>query len=158
MTSVTFTSRIAGLAMALATTACATAGNGNFMLVHINGKKSIEGKFVDGKPSGAWTWWHATGNKAQVGQYVKGAGAQTGYFDTTAETVQYESYTKDNLFEGNYTEYHSNGKVKLEGPYVADERHGTWQQFTTTGAKEVVACYWEGQSIHPDACVAEDGI
>lgn len=44
-----------------------------------------------------------------------------------------DGYTIDDKYDGNYLEYHTNGKIRFEGAYKDDLRIGIWKEYNLDG-------------------------
>ena len=45
---------------------------------------------------------------------------------------------------GPFTYYHTNGKIREQGEYVADKKHKEWKEFDETGALKKTLLYRAG--------------
>lgn len=117
--------------------------------------KEREGTYVAGKKDGVWNeWWE---NKLQfTGTYAAGKpngdfayfdrnGTELGRFSITNGTGTLLTFwgnkkpaSKQHIYQGSldglYQELTVRGKVVVEGHYRADQKHGSWKEWTPEGA------------------------
>ena len=67
--------------------------------------KSQKGKFVKGKQTGSWTWWHPNGQRAEEGDYLVGRKA------------------------GQWVSWYESGAKKEEGIYHNGMKNGVWTYY-----------------------------
>jgi hypothetical protein len=77
--------------------------------------------------------------------YIQNVNADTytGYFADS--TVQFEVALESGFKDGSYTEYHSNGEVKMKGHFKHDKRNGIWRLFDDSGKVILKRNYEEGE-------------
>lgn len=82
----------------------------NYIEHYPNGLKKLEGKKVDGKRHGKWTYYYDNGMKWSEGMYNHG------------------------MRHGHSVVYYENGKKKIEGQYKKDLRVGEWKVWEDDGS------------------------
>ena len=88
--------------------------NGEFLDHHDNGNKSVEGKFLNGKQVGVWTYFHEDGSRFRAGEYVNGhADGQWIIWRKDGSKWSEKKYVNGQL-NGVETRWHSNGKKQSE--------------------------------------------
>jgi hypothetical protein len=71
------------------------------------------------------------------------ASSFSGYFPDS--TVHFEVELKNGFKDGAYTEYHSNGEVKMKGHFRHDKRDGAWRLFNEEGKLVLRRAYEDGE-------------
>lgn len=118
-----------------------------------------EGEMQDSLPQNLWRNYYASGNIQSAIPYDDGEvdGTAVFYFDDEAHTVKAEVNFDDDILDGDYKEFYSNGRkkaelqlddglidgdalyyyrngqVKIEGRYKDGLRHGKWKYYTKSG-------------------------
>ena len=88
--------------------------NGDFVDHHDNGEKSVEGKFLNGKQEGVWTYFHKNGSRFRTGKYVDGrANGQWVIWRMDGSKWSEKKYVNGQL-NGIETRWHVNGKKQSE--------------------------------------------
>jgi len=88
--------------------------NGDFIDHHDNGKKSVEGKFLNGKQEGVWTYFHKNGSRFRTGKYLDGrANGQWVIWRMDGSKWSEKNYVNGQL-NGIEIRWHANGKKQSE--------------------------------------------
>ena len=87
----------------------AVVRHGSYVEFYENGKRFIEGKYVDGRRTGTWTYWHVNGKVAKSGDYLQGK------------------------THGHWLVYGADGLLNREENYLSGRKHGVWAYFHTDG-------------------------
>ncbi len=92
---------------------------------HDNGQVAESGGYVDGKKTGAWTYWDAVGRLELEGEYV------------------------DGLAEGLWRSWHDNGRIAAEGRVHKGQFHGECRFWNARGEldEERSAVYEHGVRV-----------
>lgn len=134
------------------------------------------GNYVNRERDSTWRFFDAEGNLKAEETYRKGVkhGISRIYFEdgslsekvTYAEGVKHgeweQYYPNGNLklkatvregvsYEGEFTNFHPNGKPMLKGKYTDGKRESSWYTYKESGAVEVIHVYREGKVVseHP---------
>ena len=77
-------------------------------------------------------------------QYRKGEfhGVQKTYYPN--DSLQSIEYYENNVSQGEFVEFHDNGKVKTEGQYVNGQKDGKWYEYDPEGKLLKETRYKEG--------------
>ncbi|MCU4165177.1 DUF3352 domain-containing protein [Carboxylicivirga caseinilyticus] len=138
-------------------------GTINYWLTHPqNVQDSVlihEGEMKDSLPQGLWRNYYFSGNISSAIPYDDGKADGTAifYFEDDEHTVKAEVDFDDDVLDGKYIEYYSNGRkkaeliledglldgdafyyyrngqIKIEGRYKNGLRHGKWKHYTKAG-------------------------
>ena len=88
--------------------------NGEFIDHHDNGNKSVEGKFLNGKQEGVWTYFHKNGSRFRTGKYLDGrANGQWIIWRMDGTKWSEKNYVNGQL-NGVEIRWHANGKKQSE--------------------------------------------
>jgi len=107
--------------------------NGPSTWYFINGEKSDEGYFLNGKLDGEYLWYDEDGNLIEIAYYDNGLkeGPYQAYY-ATGEINKTGNYTKD-VLKGPAIEYHPNGTIESKGKYKNDNKTGVWKYYDESG-------------------------
>lgn len=83
--------------------------SGPYVGLHKNGTKESEGLYIDGERFGKWRYWNDQGVKVREIEF------------------------KNDGYDGEYTEFHADGSVKLSVTYVAGKKQGLQKEFDARG-------------------------
>lgn len=100
---------------------------------HSNGNKFYQGYQVGKLEDGEWTFWYENGKMEEKGSFKEGKKVgewQSWYEDGTIKKIA--TYDND-ILDGLYEEYNSNGIKILEGIYVNGLRDKEWSQWSDSG-------------------------
>ncbi len=155
--------------------------HGTFTAWYDNGRKLLQGEYVNGKAEGLWTRWHQSGKLKSTfhdkgGEfhgvltqyYEKGQTLRTGsYVDGKEEGVfrvwwedgalKIEEYYQDGELEGVSRNYYPNGQLESEGKYVDGRKVGPSNTWYHTGPRAYTSYYSEGQLEGPSTRWNADG-
>jgi len=111
-------------------------------LFHTNGRLMGEGNYLDKVKDGTWNYYSDfDGVKVSTEHYVEGKleGVIINYYPegVIAEQIPY----KHGLKEGEWTQYFSDGKIKLKATYVNDLIEGLMLIYYQNGIPEVSGIY-----------------
>lgn len=104
-------------------TASVADGSGKVTLVYVNGKKQVEGSYVNNLPVGEWKAY---------------------YFDGKINSVK---YYKNGLQDSISREYFYNGKLITEGKFRYGKKIGEWNTYLRTGVLSEKATYEDDQIV-----------
>ena len=96
---------------------------GDYVAYDPDGTKVVEGKFLNGKPHGVWTWYHDNTQISTQGNYF------------------YGEYT------GDWKYYHKNGKLEREYTYENGQRQGEYKYYSEEGVVSQIAVY-KNDNLH----------
>lgn len=119
---------------------------GFWKFYHPNGKPASEGQYENNKPVGKWVYFHDNGAKSSEGEHDKEGqrqGAWKLYFPD-GKLMGEGFFEKGN---GDYKEYHDNGKLKLEGKVVKGKNEGRWNYYYEDGSLEGFCDYEQGEGL-----------
>jgi len=119
---------------------------GFWKFFHPNGKPASAGNYENNKPVGRWTYFHDNGEKSSEGDHDNEGqrqGAWKLYFPD-GKLMGEGYFEKGN---GDYKEYHDNGKLKLEGKVVKGQNQGRWSYYYEDGVLEGYCDYEEGEGL-----------
>gem|GEM_PF-7056827 len=108
---------------------------GLFTNYYLNGQKLVEGKFLNKKPDGNWTFWFENGKVAQQRQYKNGK--EDGLWlilNEYGDTILIEHFAdgKMNTYERRYDK-----KDPVQGVYKISN-------YSDTSSRNTTAYYWRG--------------
>jgi antitoxin component YwqK of YwqJK toxin-antitoxin module len=91
----------------------------------VNGQKSHDIQYKDGKYDGTFTPYHSNGSKAYVQRYVDHVidGEDVGYFPTGQ--IQYRGNYRAGRQVGTWTRYSEDGSVRSKQEFTAESQQGT---------------------------------
>ena len=122
--------------------------HGSYKLFDFDGNKVIEGEYVNGEPSGLWTWYYPSGIKRTEATYL--AGEYHGKLKKYYENGNQEDIFEYNLGKLENTSYFygEDGKT-LSGSadYLNDEAHGKRKFFSIEGKLQLMRYYEYGKLI-----------
>lgn len=119
-----------------------------------NGRCATAGQFENDQRTGIWRQWSSCGELVWETPYVKGKkeGVRNQWFNdcdpktpqSIAETITF----KDNQKQGPSKHWWSDGQLSAEGDYDRDEKHGTWNTYSTDGKPMKTITYDHGQKTN----------
>jgi len=127
-------------------------GNGDYKLVHENGKNWILGSRKDGERHGTWDWWDDQGNKVAHAELNLGSGPFTEWFPNGKLATQ--GTFKEEQRHGPFKEWAESGNLKSEGSYFEGSQHGTWTYYDDQGAKAYTLCIIKGAIARFEPCTS----
>lgn len=109
--------------------------------------KLSEGSFKDGIESGPWKMWHPNGKPSREGAFLEGKmhGHWKFYFDDG--TLESEGDFKNGLHLGIWQFYHFNTQRRSLGSYEEDKRVGKWEFWWNNGELQEVRRYEGDENI-----------
>ena len=88
--------------------------------LHLNGQKSMEGNYKDGKEDGLWVWWYENGQKSMEGNYKDGkaVGLHVNWYENGQKMLE-QNFKEEGgknfpIPDGLEVGWHENGQKKLE--------------------------------------------
>ncbi len=95
--------------------------------------------------TGTWTTWHVNGQKSHEVQYKNGRhdGAYTSYHDSGTKSE--EQLYANGIAHGVYTGWNPNGTVTSTAQYVNGKRDGKWTHWHANGNKHSETNYHDGK-------------
>jgi len=88
--------------------------------LHLNGQKSMEGNYKDGKEDGLWVWWYKNGQKSMEGNYKNGkaVGLHVNWYENGQKAME-QNFIEDEgenfpIPDGLEVWWYENGQKKLE--------------------------------------------
>ncbi len=108
--------------------------DGNWTFYYKNGNKNREGRLSEGKVDSAWTYFYENGKKSGHGMILdkkKEGTWQEWYTDGTSAKGEY----KNDLKQGNWVLYQTNGKIQANGNFTNGDKEGPWTIFHENGSK-----------------------
>ena len=100
---------------------------------HPNGPLMAEGRYVNKKRSGKWTFYDAEGTKSAVQEYKLGDPHGIGViFYRNGDTASIKHY-RDSIPHGPWQQYFKDGKLKTEGRYKNGLRVGEMKRYHPNG-------------------------
>ena len=122
---------------------------GKNLCQHINGRKSEEGDYKDGKLIGLWTNWHNNGQKRKQTYYKDGVLVSKTlyrYYDNgNIESIKRYKYGRLN---GKSTFWYENGQKLLDGNYKDNKADGKWTFWKENGNKDEDRDYRDGVLVN----------
>jgi antitoxin component YwqK of YwqJK toxin-antitoxin module len=100
-------------------------------------QKEAEGKYKNDLQTGVWSYWHPNGQKSAEGIYDdagKRNGTWTEWYDNGQKSI--EGNFENDKEVGVWTRWHKNGFKKSQGEYFKGYQHGTWIYYTDIDGKE----------------------
>jgi antitoxin component YwqK of YwqJK toxin-antitoxin module len=92
--------------------------NGPYREYHPNNRLKVQGQYQQGFFSGKWLYFNVGGDIVGDGKFIHGTGKQRSYYPDGM--VRHEVHFKDNLKEGEDTEYDETGKITSLKIYSRD--------------------------------------
>ena len=85
--------------------------------LHLNGQKSMEGNYKDGKEDGLWVWWYENGQKEAEINWKNGKqdGLHLNWYENGQKAA--EGNNKDGKLDGPSVMWHKNGQKKSEANF-----------------------------------------
>jgi antitoxin component YwqK of YwqJK toxin-antitoxin module len=84
-------------------------GSGKFTLLYVNGRKRVDGAYLNNNRSGEWKEY---------------------FFDGSVKSVK---YYKNGLIDSVYRDYYYGGNLSTEGKYVMGKKSGDWKNYSPEG-------------------------
>ena len=99
----------------------------------------LTGRFEQGRPTGLWTWWHASGTKRASYAFGVGESASipAGKWETWHPngTLHWQLSFEGGAPHGPVSELREDGTRRFEGSFSNGRRSGTWTAWYPTGGK-----------------------
>ena len=126
-----------------------------YIVYYENGSIKNTGKIIDNKPTGKWMFFYANGVKKAEGEFAEGkfelgCTGSDNYMDVTVMSGTWKFWNKnknlettcnfklneyqEEILDGEYTHYYSNGKIKEEGNYKNNKKDGPWKYWNENGS------------------------
>jgi antitoxin component YwqK of YwqJK toxin-antitoxin module len=108
---------------------------GLWKLYYTNGAIRANGKYLNNKHIGDWTYYYADGKIEQIGKYDDKGRAQglwKWYYPCTTPcnkdfgNLKKTEHYINNKLDGDFTEYSDSGKVITKGQYAFGDKEGPW--------------------------------
>lgn len=130
---------------------------GTWTTYHVNGQKSHEVNYKNGKYDGAFTAYHDNGRKAVEQHYVNGtcSGADRGWYADGAPA--YEGNYVDGKQNGTWTHWSEDGRLQSRYQMRAGEYHGINTAWHENGQKRYESTYQKGKKHGLDKSWSADG-
>lgn len=130
---------------------------GTFVTYYVNGRKSSEVEYKNGKTHGTFTWFHDNGRKAYEQHYVDGtcSGADRGWYADGG--LAYEGNYMDGKQEGTWTHWREDGRLQSRREMQAGEYHGLNTSWYENGQKQYESNYQNGKRHGPDKAWTDGG-
>jgi antitoxin component YwqK of YwqJK toxin-antitoxin module len=109
----------------------------------IDEKVVFQGSFTDGKPNGEFVYFDRNGT--ELGRFTMTDGTGTMLTFHPNQRVATSTQMVSGLKEGAYEEVTARGRRIVTGRYLADQRHGTWRDFTELGVITLEQRYKRGK-------------
>lgn len=95
----------------------------------------LTGRFEQGRPVDAFTWWHANGKKRA--SYAFSAAAPAGTWETWYPNgqPQWQVRFQDGVPHGSVREARDDGTKRFEGHFTAGQRSGEWTAWYRSGTR-----------------------
>jgi antitoxin component YwqK of YwqJK toxin-antitoxin module len=120
---------------------------GKVVAFNINGKKSIEIEYKNGKETGTNRSWFANGNLMNETQLTDGKidGLWIDYYES-GKKMNGITYENDYM-TGPCTRWYENGNIKESGNHHHCKENGYWVYYFENGQKQTAGEYSEAQKI-----------
>ncbi|HEV3416454.1 MAG TPA: toxin-antitoxin system YwqK family antitoxin, partial [Pirellulales bacterium] len=111
-----------------------------------NGKKSLEGEYVDGLKQGPWKVWYDNGKLCRTENYLNGKLEGTWKIYHDDGTLKAEETYRDNKRDGRWIAYDSLGKLPNDQrDYKAGVPSGVWIHYFADGKKDTEKHFVDGE-------------
>ena len=119
--------------------------------LHLNGQKSMEGNYKDGKEDGLWVWWYENGQKEAEVNWKNGKqdGLHLNWYENGQKAA--EGNNKDGKFDGLHLEWYKNGQKAVEANYKDGKEEGLETQWHENGQKGIEKNYKDGTLVEGSA-------
>ncbi len=125
--------------------------------IYPNGSVKAKGNYVDKNKEGLWEYYTEKGKKISEENYINNVkdgiekkwetsgkdvieattykhGVKQGeYFCSLYEEGYYKTFYNNNVLDGDYMEYYSDGTLKIKGRYEKGNKQGTWEVYDMQG-------------------------
>jgi uncharacterized protein len=119
---------------------------GRWQTFYASGKVSLEGPYVSDQPSGEWLYYFEDGGLSMRGNYLGGQKEGTWYAYYVGGTKKSE--TKFNKGTGEYNEYYKSGKLKVSGHIFEGKNEGRWEYYYESGNIEGICDFSRGRGYY----------
>ncbi|MDR2971430.1 MAG: hypothetical protein LBU83_05825 [Bacteroidales bacterium] len=129
--------------------------DGDFLEYNENGEITVKGEYLEDTEEGEW--FYIQGHAVEKGVYYDGmrTGVWTTKWRETGTLISEIEYDH-NLFNGKYTTYYYNGKIRETGKYSSGERVGIWYLYDEEGELMLTTVYDDGREVKWDDYRIED--
>ena len=128
--------------------------DGDFFEYNETGTITTKGAYMEGTEEGEW--FYMQGNAIEKGVYYDGmrSGVWTTKWKdgTPISEIEYDL----DIFNGKYTLYYPNGKIRESGKYSGGERVGIWHLYDEEGELLLTTVYAEGREVQWNEYRIED--
>ena len=121
--------------------------------LHLNGQKSMEGNYKDGKEDGLWVWWYKNGQKSMEGNYKNGkaVGLHVNWYENGQKMLE-QNFIEDEgenfpIIDGLEVGWHENGQKSKEGNYKDGKPVGLHVEWYENGQKKLEQKWKEGNIV-----------
>jgi hypothetical protein len=130
---------------------------GTWTTWHVNGQKSHEVNYKNGKKDGAFTSFHDNGRKAVEQHYVNGtcSGPDLGWYADGAPV--YEGSYVEGKRDGTWTHWTEDGRLQSREQMRLGENHGVRISWHENGQQHYETTYRNGKMHGPDKSWTVDG-
>ena len=111
-----------------------------------NGTVLEIGNYKNNERSGEWNFFNDSGKKRKRVNYMKGK-YDGNYLAWDNDTLIAQGQYRNDLKEGNWKYWYSNGTTDSEGTYFNNKRHNIWQFYFETGELSATEVYSNGEAI-----------
>jgi len=118
--------------------------NGHFIYYYENGKKKIEGDYLNDKQEGEWITWYENGQQESKGKFKHGMldGKWIYWYDNGMK--ESEGSFLDNFIVDTWVYWYDTGEKLSEGKFSQGVKDGTWQYFYKNGKTKIIEKYKSG--------------
>lgn len=132
--------------------------NGVYREFYESGQQFVDGQYVDGDPTGEWTYWHPNGELAKKVTYEQGQPNGTIEAFRADGTLEARRNFKIGKRDGVWEDFAADGKTRLaEYSYSENEPTGTWKWWYESGEPQRELSYQDGKAEGIATEWAEDG-
>lgn len=123
----------------------------------VNGQKSHDIQYKNGKYNGPFTTYHDDGSPSVQQHYTNqhANGTDTGHYKSGQR--MYEGHYENDLQTGLWTHWYDTGQLQQTVSYKSGQRHGQYTSYYPTGQKHHQVMYQNGLQHGPDTCWDEQG-
>ena len=112
------------------------------------GEIVAQGEYDKGLKVGNWKLWNREAREMQTGSYerdLKTGPWKTVFYSEDGEQVVIETISYlEGQEDGEFVQYHRNGKPKTQGNYLVGMKHGDWSEWYENGVLKIHIDYWYG--------------
>ncbi|MFA0964796.1 toxin-antitoxin system YwqK family antitoxin [Roseivirga sp. BDSF3-8] len=121
-----------------------TVLHGPYTSYYFSGGKESEGMFVEGEPTGIWSYYWENGHLKMKGELKNQSNFGLWKYYYENGQPQKEGYIYDGLRQDEWKYYYESGGLKSNGKYLDNTRVGIWNYYYEDGFLKAQAFYENG--------------